>query len=138
MKAVYLTTDGDTTTVLPFPIEAHNYGCGVIEMNGKLFVPKDRNNQDNNRKDNNENLYLCCNMVEDSFVGNIKMPVLRTIKRKNGVVSGIIHKVIWLKVMRPTISNIRLYITDEKGNIVSLNRNKLNCTLLFVKDPRAE
>ena len=49
--------------------------------------------------------------------------------------NGQIWKVIWLKVMRPSISSIRLYITDQSGDIVSLPRNKLNCTLLFVPDP---
>ena len=45
------------------------------------------------------------------------------------------EKVIWLKVMRPSISSIRLYITDQSGDIVSLPRNKLSFTLLFVPDP---
>ena len=38
--------------------------------------------------------------------------------------------------MRPTISGIRLYIADNSGDIVSLPRNKLNCTLLFTPDPK--
>ena len=36
MKAIYLTTDGDTTTELPVPLEIEGYGCGVIEMSGKV------------------------------------------------------------------------------------------------------
>ena len=36
MNAVYLTTDGDTTTVLSIPLEVKSYGCGVIEMTGKV------------------------------------------------------------------------------------------------------
>ena len=34
--------------------------------------------------------------------------------------------------MRPTISSTRLYIADEIGEIVSLEGNQLQCTLLFI------
>lgn len=88
MKATYLSTNGDTTTILPYPLEVHEYGCGLIEFNGKI---KDTNN--------NDNLYLCCNIVEESFIGNIKMPVLRCIKRKNGFIKENIQHIISLKVI---------------------------------------
>ena len=61
------------------------------------------------------------------------MPALRSIKRKtNGMIINYINHVIWLRVMRPHISNIRLYISDEFGEIKTVDKNKLNCTLLFV------
>ena len=136
MKAVYLSTNGDQTTVLPFPLEVQGFGCGVFEMNGKVFLPRNQDNGNKNKKDIG-NLYLCCNIVEESFVRKIKIPVLQCIKRKNGVITGVINKIIWLKVMRPTISTRRLYICDEQGELVSLPHNRLNCTLLFVPDPTA-
>ena len=40
MQAVYLSTNGDTTTFLSTPLEVQGYGCGVIELNGKVLVPK--------------------------------------------------------------------------------------------------
>ena len=40
MKALYLSTNGDTTTVFPFPLKLQGYGCAVIEMNGKITSPK--------------------------------------------------------------------------------------------------
>ena len=43
-----------------------------------------------------------------------------------------INHVIWLRVMRPHINNIHLYISDEFGKIKTVDKNKLNCTLLFV------
>ena len=117
MKALYLSTTEDTTTVFPFPVELQGYGCAVIEMNGKIQSP---------RRD----------IVEESLAGDVKMPILQNIIRRNNIITnGQIRKVIWLKVMRPSISSIRLYITDQSGDIVSLPRNKLNCTLLFVPDP---
>ena len=40
MQAVYLSTNGDTTTILSTPLEVQGYGCRVIELNGKVLVPK--------------------------------------------------------------------------------------------------
>ena len=122
MNAVYLTTNGDTTTILPIPLEVESYGCGVIEMTGKV------------QNGFNHLLYLCCDICEESNVGNIKIPVLQFINRnqQNGLVNKTIDHVIWLRVMRPTISSIRLYIADEQGKVVSVEDNQLHCTLLFI------
>ena len=40
MHAVYLTTNGDTTTFLSTPLEVQGYGCGIIELDGKFFFSK--------------------------------------------------------------------------------------------------
>ena len=75
---------------------------------------KDQLLEENNDDDGfTNNLYLCSDIVEESDVGNIKMPVLRSLKRKNGIPAEI-NNVIWLHVMRPSISKIRLYIADEQ------------------------
>lgn len=121
MNAVYLATNGDTTTQLPIPLEVQGYGCGVIEMTGKVY------------HGDKEPLYLCSNICEESIIGGNKMPVLRRIKRGvGGIVNSNIHNVIWLRVMRPTISSIRLYISNGNGEIISLGSEELNCTLLFI------
>ena len=120
MKAVYLSTEGDSTTELPLPLEVEGYGCGVVEISGKF----------NSKK---EDLFLCSDICEESFVGNNRLPILRALERRpNGVIINQIHNVIWLKVMRPHISSIRLYIANEYGDIATLGKNKLNCTLLFI------
>ena len=94
---------------------------------------KDQSLEQNNDDDDGftNNLYLCSDIVEESDVGNIKMPVLHSLRRKNGIPAEI-NNVIWLRVMRPSISRIRLYITDETGKVFSLPKNTLNCTLLFI------
>ena len=199
MKAVYLSTNGDNTIRLPNPLEVHGYGCAVIEITGKVTIPKrmqrgdkkpeipqplpkppeetetiipthDELNDDpipepepepnppsphpaprpplnpnQNPTSQNldtcidmeeegytDNLYLCCNIIEESYVGEKKMPILRYLKRKNGNILNEITHPIWLQVIRPTISSIRLYIADETGKVLSLPRNSLNCTLLFI------
>ena len=70
------------------------------------------------------------------MVNNTKMPILRYINRNpNGLVNKSIDHVIWLKVMRPNINNIRLYVADKFGKIVLVDENALNCTLLFIPQP---
>ena len=73
---------------------------------------KDQSLEQNNDGFTN-NLYLCSDIVEESDVGNIKMPVLRSLKRKNGIPVEI-NNVVWLRVKRPSISRIRLYIADDR------------------------
>ena len=160
MHAVYLTTNGDTT-FLSTPLEVQGYGCGIIELDGKVIIPKrlmknkpkpmpsppmtptdeegkippHEELKDQSLEQNNDgftnNLYLCSDIVEESDVGNIKMPVLRSLKRKNGIPVEI-NNVVWLRVKRPSISRIRLYIADDRGKVFSLPKNTLNCTLLFI------
>ena len=50
----------------------------------------------------------------------------------NGEIKNQINHVIWLKVMRPTINSVRLYIADRYGKIISVEDNEVNCTFLFV------
>ena len=124
MKAVYLNTNGDTTIELPIPLEVEGYGIGVMEMSGRV---------QNGFRDS---LFLCCDICKESMVNNTKMPILRYINRNpNGLVNKSIDHVIWLKVMRPNINSIRLYIADEFGKIVLVDENTLNYTLLFIPQP---
>ena len=82
MKSLYISTSGDTTLELPFPIDIDGCVCGVIEMNGKLSSYKG-------------DLYLCSDFCEESIVGDTIMPVLRNIKRRaNGVIINDINHVI--------------------------------------------
>lgn len=125
MNAVYISTEGDTTTKLPISLEVEGYGCGVIELTGKVL------------SGDKEPLYLCCDICEESTVGVLRMPVLRFINRnKSGTVNKSIDHVIWLRVMRPAISSIRLYIANKNGEIVSVEDNQLHCTLLFIPAPK--
>lgn len=120
MKALYLSTTGDNTLELPLPLEVEGFGCGLIELSGRVESPK-------------EDLFLCCDICEESFSGLTMMPILRNLKRKaNGFITNELHHVIWLRVMRPHISSIRLYIANKSGDIITLPKNYLTCTLLFI------
>ena len=105
MKVIYITTTGDNTLELPTPLDVEGYLCGIVELAGNVVNLK-------------EDLFLCCDFCEESIVGNIKLPVLCCIKRnQTEIVFNDINHVIWLKVIRPNISSIRLYIANEKGEI---------------------
>ena len=81
MKALYLSTKGDDTIDLPVPLEVKNYLCRVVEMSGKV-----------NKKGD---LFLCCDICEESYIGENMMPVLRSIQRKtNGMIINDINHVI--------------------------------------------
>ena len=87
MKVLYLTTTGDETIELPTPLDIEGYLCGIVELAGKVVNLK-------------VDLFLCCDFCEDSVVCDIKIPVLRCLKRKQtGIVYNYINHMIWLKVM---------------------------------------
>ena len=118
---LYLDTDGDTLINYEVPLEYESYGIGLIDVQGKIKVQS------------NNDLFLCCDIIEESYVGNEKLPVLyRLDKDENGKIDCNIYKVLYLRIIRPVISSIRLYICDKKGKIVSLPKNYLRCTLLII------
>ena len=83
-KALYLSTTGDNTIEFPLPLEVEGFGCGVIELSGLVESPK-------------EDIFLCCDICEESFSGESMIPILRNIKRKaNGLITNEINHVIWL------------------------------------------
>ena len=121
-KILYLWTNGDDITQLSETLEVEGYGCGVLDITGKLP-----------QLNSNNVYYLCCNFVEDSFVNKTRLPVLRQIRvnSKGGIQSDVGH-VIWIPIIRTSLSNVRLYITDEEGKIISVGGRGLNSTLLFI------
>lgn len=126
MNAVYGYTNGDTVITLAETLEIEGYGVGVIDIFGKVSLPS---------KYRNKPLFLCSNITQDTYVGNKKLPVLKMLKtNQSGIINNNIYKLIWLRVTRRSISNLRLYICDINGEIVSLGSKTLYCTLLFVPD----
>ena len=75
MKVLYLTTTGDDIIELPTPLDIEGYLCGIVELAGKVVNLKG-------------DLFLCCDFCEESVIGEIKIPVLRCIKRKQ---TGIVY-----------------------------------------------
>lgn len=124
MNALYLKTNGDTVNKLSETLEIEGYGVSVVEIYGKVPLPA---------RYKNKPLFLCSDISQDTHVGDIKLPVLRMLKtNSSGIVNNNIHKLIWLQVVRRSISFIRLYICDINGEIISLDEKTLYCSLLLV------
>lgn len=126
-EVVYLDTDGDKTHYLLNPLEVERFACALIDINGKL---------NNNKLNKNDQLFLCSDICKDVVVGSIKLPVLRQLFRNSYGSVLLFNHIVWLKVIRPTITSIRLYICNEKGKIVSFDKSWLQCTLLFIPPKR--
>lgn len=122
MNAVYLWTKGDSTTSLAEPLEVDRYGCSLFEVHGKLET-----------KDFSKPFFLCSDITQDVYVYGGKLPVLRQLKlNSKGFIVNDIQRPIWLTVTRTTISQIRLFICDEIGNVQSFGGKGLYCTLLLI------
>lgn len=129
-KCVYLNVEKnsngilDVTTTLAVPLHVEEYGCGLVSVQGSVNTV--------DAKTKKLPLYLCTDVCEDSNVDGIKIPVLRQlIRNPKGMVNDV-NNIIWLRVNRPIIRNVRLYISDNKGELVSLSSGWLSCTLLFI------
>lgn len=126
MNAVYAYTNGDTTITLAETLEIEGYGVGIVDIFGKVSLPA---------KYRNKPLFLCSNITQDTYVLNKKLPVLRMLKtNQSGIINNNLYKIIWLTVTRRSIANLRLYICDINGEIISLGQKTLYCTLLFIPD----
>lgn len=130
MKCVYFHLEGkpgtnvlDERITLAMPLKVEGYGCGLFEISGRVV----------NKNQKRDPLYLCCDICEDSNVHDNKMPVLRQLVRNgNGLIQNDINHIIWLKINRPIVSTIRLYIATADGELASLTSSKLDCALLFI------
>jgi len=119
----YLKTNGDTTYHYDVPLEYQNYGIGLINISGRVIT------------ESSKQLYLCCDIIEESYVGNKKLPILYPIERNTrGSVTSNIYKVLYIRIIRPSISSIRLYICDDTGKVISLGKKTLKCVLLIVPE----
>lgn len=116
----------DKTFYLPEVISTENYVCGIKHLSGKITSSVKKT----------ERLFLCSDICQESFVNSTKIPVICEIIRNiKGNITNNIENVTWLKILRPNISTVRLYICDEKGKPLSLTNPILRGTLLFAYSP---
>ena len=69
-------------------------------------------------------VFICSDICENSFVGETSLPALTLnvlkIKKKNYITSDFITP-FKVKLRKKHISHIRIYLTDEKGHLISFN-----------------
>ncbi len=108
--------------------------CGLFNVHGTIVLEKSKPLSDGEPR-----LFLCSDLcASSSFVaGKAKLPILRQlVVSKDGSVNMDIHNVLYLETSNKIFRNIRMYITDETGNIPSVERCSLNCTVLVFPKKR--
>ena len=109
---------------LAFPVEVKgNWSVGLEEFvcirNGKTVKSMA--------------MFVCCNLISDSFVGNKLMPLLRTVRNES--IDGIsFDRVNYRQIERSFINSIEVEIRDEYNEIFPLaDDDKVMLVLHFKK-----
>ena len=108
----------------PYTLEG-DWVCSVQELSLTLdFKPK------------STRLYLCCDLVEDSYVFNSLLPVLRNVEvhtlYKKYKTKEYLHPT-YIKVKSKNFQKIRLYLVDQQLKPVQFMSNDLHCVIHLKK-----
>lgn len=108
----------------PYKLEG-NWVCALKEIHISLdFKPK------------SSRLYLCCDLLEDSYVGNTLAPVLRNVEiqsRYKKFKSTEYNDPAYIKVKASFFQSVRFYLRDERLNPVEFTSNDLHCVIRVKK-----
>lgn len=115
----------DFNTLLPerIQLESGGWRCGLTQ----LVLPHTPGNVGT---DGEVPLYLCCNICDDSIVGEKKLPVLARVTENHTEPSH----VTYVKLRTRALSTVRVYLTDRHGAPASLRGGTSYCTLQFCND----
>ena len=81
-------------------------------------------------------VFICCDMCEETFVGGKDMPLLRRVYLDEKPETNIIYNLpYYVPVKIGQLQQIYIYITDRAGNLVSFLDGPVNVTLHFKKFP---
>jgi uncharacterized protein (UPF0248 family) len=81
-----------------------------------------------------KNLFIHCNIIESQLVGDLYVPLLRTIAvrgKTNEVVSESFANIHYVRIERSTFQEIELHITDETGANVTFEDGRVIVKLHF-------
>ena len=99
--------------------------CGLKELTAVLkFTPQ------------SNCLYLCSDILSDSYVRNRTLPVLRNLEigtRYNKLRLFTFENPIYISVKSEKLEDVRLYLRDSELQPVTFESNELNCVLHFRK-----
>lgn len=79
-----------------------------------------------------DTLYIHCDICEESFARNSHVPLLRTLvvpKTKTKRIITSFEYPFALKVVKSKLQRLRIYITDDKAQLVSFGKEPLTVTL---------
>jgi len=73
-----------------------------------------------------EDLYVFCDLCEDSVVKSTSLPVLKIV-----CASGLIFSPYFMKVTRSELTQVRIYIRNTHMKAPSVRSEQLRCTLVI-------
>ena len=89
-----------------------------------------------NSNKKSQEVFICCEMCENTFVGGQDMPLLRRVYLGEKQETNIINKLpYYVPVEIGQLQQICIYITDRAGNLVSFLDGPVGVTLHFKKFP---
>lgn len=124
----------DSTVELPLTLHLKDKGIALVDITS-----------DCSPRYKKKNLYLCCDFIEPSILQGDQTtnvyPILRMLTSKaakNGKgdpidkIREIYAKLIFVECNREEVTNIRMYVIDEDGNLPPFTSCQLKCTLLII------
>lgn len=89
-----------------------------------------------NSNKKSQEVFICCDMCEETFVCGKDMPLLRRVYLGEKQETNIIYELTYyVPVKIGQLQQICIYITDREGNLVSFLDGPVSVTLHFKKFP---
>ena len=127
MNVIYVEMSSSNQRVtLPKTHDMEGKGCALFEISGRVAPYTDMP------------LFLCVDFIEESTVGGKTLPILRRIQlipddeSPEASIDQVFHKMLWLPTSRDRVDELRVYISDEHGNIRSFDYCQISCTLVCI------
>lgn len=76
-------------------------------------------------------IIVCSDMCSASLVNDKPLPVLAAIPLKNQLKAALAETYVTLRASNPSLSNITIYLMDERGHRASVDLGRVWCTLHF-------
>ena len=74
-------------------------------------------------------MYICCDMISPSFLGNTNLQILRYIPKSNGIYQKYFDNIFYFEVIGNSLDKIRIYINSAHDDFPSLEDSTLYCTV---------
>ena len=104
----------------PYVLEGH-WSCGLIDVTLDCdFTPR------------STRLYLCCDFVDESYVKNTLIPVLRNIEvntRYKKLKTEVYSHPLYIPVTATHLQTLKLYLLDDQLKPVIFKDNDFHCVL---------
>ena len=132
MNVVYFNLNsGIGWQSIPEKLHLDGCACALYEISGKVSPSPP------------SPVFICADFIQRSSAGEKHLPILRRLQfsrgsGQSGTIRKVFNKMIWIPVTRSPISEMKLHISDEQGDILSFDSCQVNCTLVFLRTDKIE